>query len=61
MQEFRAWQRRALHGVENTGREALRQGGDKGAEMTKRENLIITIKNVIFKSKSSVYTQAESN
>lgn len=54
MQEFRAWQRRVLHGVENTGREALRQGGDKGAEMTKTENLKITIKNVIFKSKSSV-------
>lgn len=54
MQEFGAWQRRALHGVENTGKEALRQGGDKGAEMTKTEKLIITNKNVIFKSKSSV-------
>lgn len=54
MKEFRAWQRRVLHGVENRGREALRQGGDKGAEMTKTENLIIIIKNVIFKSKRSV-------
>lgn len=54
MQEFGAWQRRVLHGVENTGKEALRQGGDKGAEMTKTEKLIITNKNVIFKSKSSV-------
>lgn len=54
MQEFRAQQRRVLHGVENKGREALRQGGDRGAEMTRTEKLIITIKKIVFKSKSSV-------
>lgn len=40
--------------MENKGREALRQTGDRGAEMTRTEKLIITIKNMIFKSKSSV-------
>lgn len=54
MQEFRAQQRRVLHGGENKGREALRQGGDRGAEMTRTGKLIITIKKIIFKSKSSV-------
>lgn len=55
MQELRAQQRRVLHRLENKGREALQQGGAKGAVLARTKKQIISIKDaVMFKSKSSV-------